>query len=148
MLHNLCHGHNGRGLKTVLFADLSQCTLLSLAPLHTVHGNHKAQYLHISLSLHDGEGFLNRGTCRCHILDDYNPVAIPDGTSEQDTLIAVILDLLAVAAVADVLAKLITDGDGGGYAQRNPLVGRAEEDIKVKAELIVNGLGIVASQLP
>lgn len=36
--------------------------------------------------------------------------------------------------------------DGGHDGQRNALVGRAEHDVEIEAEVVMNGLGVVLAQ--
>ena len=58
----------------------------------------------------------------------------------------VVLDLLAVAAVAHFLAVELLQRDGGDHGQRDALVGRAEHHVEVQAEVIMDGLGVVLAQ--
>lgn len=58
-----------------------------------------------------------------------------------------VLGLLAVAAVLDLLAVQLVVGNCGHDGQRNTLVGRSKQYIKVVAKVIVDGLGVILAQL-
>ena len=58
-----------------------------------------------------------------------------------------VLGLLAVAAVLDLLAVQLVVGNCGHDGQRNTLVGRPKQDVKVVAKVIVDGLGVILAQL-
>ena len=58
-----------------------------------------------------------------------------------------VLGLLAVAAVLDLLAVQLVVGNCGHDGQRNTLVGRSKQHIKVVAKVIVDGLGVILAQL-
>ena len=58
-----------------------------------------------------------------------------------------VLHLFAVGAVADVRAVVLTEGHAGRHRQRDSLVGRSEQHVKLRAEGALNGLGVILAQL-
>ena len=58
-----------------------------------------------------------------------------------------VLDLLAVCAVADISAVEPTDGHDRSHCQGNALVGGSEENVEIQAVVVMDGAGIVLAQL-
>ena len=146
MFHNFCHGHDGRGLKSISITNLLQGALLPLTSFHTVHRNNQSDHIHISLSLYDRQRLLNRGTCCSHVLNDHNFIAILNRASQQDSFVAVIFNLLAVAAIPDIFAILFRNSYGRCNGQRNTFVCRSKQHVKIQTELILDCLCIIFSQ--
>ena len=65
-----------------------------------------------SLGADNRQRLLNRSSRRRNILNNHNPIAVPYGAPQKNSLIAVILDLLAVGAVADVALQEIQEKYG------------------------------------
>ena len=104
MLGHCCHVYDSICRETVFLLNLLQSALASLASLHTVQGYDETFDLHISLCTDDWESFLDGFSGSGHILNDHHTVAVFDRTSEQDSCISVVFDLLTVGTVADILS--------------------------------------------
>ena len=57
-----------------------------------------------------------------------------------------VLDLFPVGAILDILVIELADCHRRRHRQRNPLIGRPEQHVKVKAKLAFYRLGIVLAQ--
>ena len=143
MFYHFRHRYDSRCLKSVFFFNLSQRALLSLSPLHTVYGNDQARDGYVSLCLDDRQRLLNRGSGSRHVFNDYNLVSIGNGTSKKDSFVAMVLDLFPVGALLDILVIELADRHRRRHRQRNPLIGRPKQHVKVKAELAFYRFGIV-----
>ena len=87
--------------------------------------------------------FADRGAGSHDIVDNNNPLAL-QALADHEAALAVVLDLLAVESIADLTPPLLVKGTQllhGRRAQRDALVGRAEEHVEAPA-CVVFGLGV------
>ena len=83
-------------------------------------------------------------SCRSNnILDYHYPVSVTQGTTEKYSLVSVILYFLTVRSVSDLTAVKLTKCNDRCCRERNTLVGRTEEYIKVIAEGVMYCLCII-----
>ena len=104
MLYDFLHGNDRSCLDAVILADLIQGALLPGPSLAAVHGDHQSQDLRACALADDRKRLADRGSRRSDIFYDNHPVSVIDRASQQDPLVAVVLDLFTVRAVADIPA--------------------------------------------
>ena len=143
---DLFHGDDGAGFETVFLGDFIECTFFTLTSFHAVDADDKSENVDIALSLKDRKSFADGGPCGSHVFNDDNFVVVTDGTAEKNTFVAVVFDLFAVGAVADISIVFFRDCDGGGNRERNTFVGRSEKHIKIQSERLFDGLCIVFTE--
>ena len=148
-LDDLGHGNDARDGETVLGLDLLLCGgHAALADLHAVEGHDQTLDFDVGSSLNLGIGLVDGLAAGGDILDHDHAVAVLGLIAQQVALVgAVVFGLLAVAAVLDLLAVQLVVGNCGHDGQRNTLVGRSKQHIKVVAKVIVDGLGVILAQL-
>ena len=66
--------------------------------------------------------------------------------SEKNSLVTMILDLLAVGTVLDIAAVKFADRHDRGHCQRYSFVGRTEQHIKIQPVFIINGSRVVLTE--
>ena len=148
VLGNLGHVDDGGSREAVELADLVKRALFAaLANFHAVEGDHQALNLNIGCSHEDGMRLLDGLAGSGNVLNDEHAVTVAKvGTQEVAGVSAVVLGFLAVGAVANLLAIKFADAHGGDDGQRNSFVGGAEDDVEVKAEVIVDCLRVVQAE--
>ena len=102
-----------------------------LGLFHTIHGKHQANDLHIRFGFELGNDLAYCGACGHHIVDEQHLHTVGQLGADHHAAVAMILLLLAVEGVADFHTVVGSQSDCGGDAQRNALVGRAENGVDV-----------------
>ena len=117
--------------------------------INIVDASNIERNLYLTMQLMElGIGLVDGLAAGGNVLDHDHTVAVLGLITQQVALIGtVVLGLLTVAAVLNLLAVQLVVGNGGHDSQRNTLVGRPKQDVKVVAKVIVDGLGVILAQL-
>ena len=118
-----------------------------LGLLHAVHAQYQADDLDVRLGLELRDDLAHSGAGGHHVIDEQDLHAVRKLRADHHAAVAMVLLLLAVEGVADLHAMGGRQRDGGGHAQRDALVGRAEHGVDVlgqvaRLDLLDNLLGV------